>query len=139
MAKDPNVVARRWAQRTGAATEAYTEGVRNPRRNPMEAAAAAKDKYLARVQEAAASGRYEAGLRRVSQAEWSEAAATKGAQRLGSGAAAAEGKMAGFMQEFLPHAERVSSQVQAMPSLTLEDRLARMVANARGNAQFRRS
>lgn len=137
MARDANEVAAKWAQRTAGAGEAYASGIRNARRDPMQAAKAAKATYVARVQEAAANGKYERGLDRVTRAEWERASIEKGQSRLASGAQASQGKMGDFMGKFLPHAEQVSQQVRGMPNATMEDRLNRMVANARGNAKFK--
>ena len=63
----------------------------------------------------------------------------KGIPRYGTGVQQALPKMQAFMGEFLPFLDNLSATVQAMPSLTLEQNIARVVTQVRGAAQFKRS
>ena len=107
--------------------------------SPMEKAAGKKDKWLSGIQQAAADGKWERGLKRVSLSDWKEAFKGKGVQNMQTGIAAARGKMVEFAKEFIPFLERVQSEVNAMPDVTLDDRIEKMVQNARKIAQFKRS
>jgi hypothetical protein len=137
MALSPQQVADKWASQTKASTGNYIAGVRGCQVNPGELAAQAQDKYAAGVQEAVSSGRYADGCRSVSPSQWKDACEKTGAQRISSGVDKGKAKAATFFAEFLPQQAVVTEQTKAMPSTTLEDRLARMVAQARGVAALR--
>ena len=139
MARSPQDVAKKWADRTKNSGQAYKDGVNSVTDSPMEKAAAKADKYRQAVIEAVDNGDYQRGLRSVSLADWKAQTAELGARRLVDGAAAAQGKMANFLGEFLPFQESVAAQVNAMPDNTLEERIAKSAENARKLAQFRRS
>lgn len=132
----PEEAAAKWAQRTAAATGDYQAGVERVNQAPGQKAAAKADKWLAGVQGGRDKFRDRVGA--VSLSEWQRATVEKGAPRFAAGASAGEPKMAQFQREFLPHLDAVTNRVRAMPDNTMEQRLARMVEQARGAAQFRR-
>ncbi len=133
----PQEAAAKWAQRASAATGDYQQGIANVTGSPGAKAAAKADKWLASVQQA--KDKFKSRVGAVSEAEWKQAAIEKGAPRFATGVQASEPKMASFAAEFFPHLDSVTNRVKAMPDTTLEQRLARMVEQARGTAQFRRS
>ncbi len=139
MSQSAQVVAERWRTNLSRSGEKIKAGIEAVSESPMDKAAAASEKYVQGVQDAVASGRYQAGLRSVSLAEWKDAAINKGIARISSGATAALPKVQQFMSEFLPFVENVSNTVRAMPSSTFEDRINRMVRNAELIHEFRRS
>lgn len=126
----------KWAQRTSGATQQVVEGVQRVQTAPGAAAAAQKQVWLANIQ--AKADKWEANTRAVSLQSW-QAATVAGAQRIAAGVQAKKGKMESFLNEFLPHVENVQRQVHAMPRGSLEQNLARMMQNARLNAQFKRT
>lgn len=126
----PQVIAKRWSSRIANSTEKIKSGINNVTINPMESAANAQEKYQQAIIEAVQSGRYRDGLMRVSLSDWKNAMLNKGVQRMASGAAAAEPKMANFLQKFLPAVASIQKEVQSMPSNTHEERMQRMLANA---------
>ncbi len=128
--------ADKWKRRLQASTEDIRIGVTAVTEAPTELAAQAADKYLAGVQAAVATGKYQRGLRRVSLQDWKDATLGKGLQRIASGAEAAVPKVTAFMQQLIPFEERLMAEVDAMPNLTLEDSIARMGFWARGMAAF---
>ncbi len=132
-----SVVLDKWSANTKGATQSYIQGVRATTANPGELAAAAADKYASGCADAVASGRYQDGCRSVSPAQWKDACEKTGAQRIASGVDKGKAKMQVFLAEFLPQQESITQQVRAMPSNTLEDRLQRMVAQARMTAQLK--
>lgn len=133
----PQEVAAKWKQRTSAASPDYVKGVRAVTENPAAKAAAAKDKWLASIQEAAANDRFAKGLGRVTLQDWQKAAAEKGGQRITAGVAGAESRMNTFLSGFLPALENITQQTRSMSSLTLADRIARMVAQAQSAATLK--
>lgn len=137
MAQPASVVADYWAAATKAAAPKYTAGVQSTTKNPGELAAQAKDKYQQGVIDAVQSGRYEEGCRSVSPAQWKEACIKTGAPRISSGVDKGKPKVQVFMAEFLPAQEQITQATRAMSSATLDDRLNRMVAQARATAALK--
>lgn len=135
--KDPTQVAQKWVSNLSSAGPSIEAGVRAVSTAPGEAAARQRDAYVRRVTERA--DHWANRVRSVSLGEWQASTLQKGLPRVASGAQAAQPKMERFMQEFLPHVERVATQVRAMPKGGLENGIARATAQIRGNAQFRRS
>jgi hypothetical protein len=136
MALTPQQIAAKWAAGVTNGVENYRAGVAAVSVAPTESAIAAIPRYVEGVNRAVADGRVEAGLRRVTLADWQRATLDKGAPRLATGARAAEGDFAQFMTEFMPFVEQVRAQLP--PRGSLDENLARMVQNARALSEFRR-
>lgn len=134
--KNAASVAKKWVQNTSSASGAYTDGVNAVQVAPGQLAAAAAPKMLAKVTAAIQSGKYASRVGSVSLGSWKTAATQKGAQRLGPGAQASEGKMTSFLNDFLPVAAQVSQQVDSMPKMTIEDSVARAAAAIRAFAAW---
>ena len=99
MKTDATAIAQKWASNLGAATASYTAGINAVTVAPGQKAAAAQASYVARVTEKAPV--WAANVAAVGLGEWQNAARTKGAPRLASGATAAQGKFGTFMQALL--------------------------------------
>lgn len=97
---NPTQAAQNWASRLGGATQAYTDGVNGVKVAPGQMAAAAGDRWLANTQ--AALPRFKANSAAVSLSTWQQAATEKGAQRLGSGATAAQPKVEQVFAKLFP-------------------------------------
>lgn len=136
MRLSPEDAARKWAARASQATGDYQAGIERVSGSPGQKAAAKADKWLAGVQSSRDKFRDRVGS--ISEAEWKEAAISKGGPRFATGVQAAEAKMATFQREFGPHLDAVTNRVRSMPDNTPEQRIARMVEQVRGTAQFRR-
>jgi hypothetical protein len=132
----PAEVQAKWASRTAAASGEWVAGVNRVTQAPGQAAAAAADKWLMAVTNSKDKFRTRVGA--VTLEAWKAATAASQA-RLADGVNRKKDKVGAFMAQFLPFASQVSDRVRAMPSTTFEDRIARMVANARGLAEFRRT
>ena len=132
---NPQMSAEKWARNTGASTEAYKRGVDLVQESPMEKAANNTAAYIAGVQRAVDSGKFQASLRRVPLSVWKDKTKTVGAQRLAAGAAAAKPKMENFMRQFFPHL--AAGMASLPPRGTLDQNLARADRMARHNAEFR--
>jgi hypothetical protein len=92
--------AQNWVTGMGAAGPKYTAGVNAVKTAPGQLAAAAAPLWAANV--AAAQPKFAKNVAAVTLPAWQNAATTKGAPRLASGATAAQPKMAAFMQSFIP-------------------------------------
>ena len=137
MAESAQVVMERWAKQMTASTGKMRDKVMALRDNPMLKAAAKKEAWLAGIQEAAADGRWEDGLRAVSFEEWKKKTAEIGSARMQAGVEAAKPKMVAFLSQLLPFTENVKAQVDQMPTTTLEERIQKSVATMRLMAGFR--
>lgn len=134
----PQALAQKWARNIGAATESIKAGVNAVTVSPTEKAARAQDQYLLGVQRAVSDGKYAAGLRRVTLADWQQAMLNKGIPRVASGAMAAQPKMESFLSEFLPHVQAGQRMLESMPRGDIQQNIARAVAMIEHNAKFRR-
>lgn len=135
----PADVAAKWAKNLSQSTPAITAGIQRVTDSPMEAAARQQDAYVNGVQDAANSGKWARGLRRVSTQQWQDAAIKKGVPRIASGAQAAIPKMQDFQTQFLPYLAAGQARVNAMPKATAQDRIARAVAMIEYTSQFKRT
>jgi hypothetical protein len=109
-------------------------GAMNVKVSPGVSAAAAADKWLARV--TAAKDKYIAGSRRYSLADWQNAYVNVGIPRVAQGAQAKKGKVQDFLGQFLPYLAQGAAQIDAMPTTNLEQAIAKASAQMRYNAKF---
>lgn len=136
---DAATIAQKWSDRMNASSTAYSAGIMRVQTSPMAAAANNVAGYVAGVQAAANSGKWAAGLNRVTLQQWQSQATALGAMRLGPGATQAKPKFQAFMTSFLPFLATAQAQVKAMPNQTYDQRKARAVAMMDALHQFKRT
>lgn len=134
----PQQAAEKWQRKLSAAGTDIQNGVARVTESPTVAAARNVNGYIQGVQDAVASGKWQAGLGRVTLQQWQSQMTNVGIPRIASGATAAVPKFQAFMQEFLPYEDQGVAQVNQMPKASLEDGIARANAMIRWNAGFRR-
>jgi hypothetical protein len=134
----PEQYADKWNRRIKAAVPDIQAGVQRVTTSPGEAAALKQDKMLQRVTEAITSGKWAERVRSVTVEDWRRAALNKGIPRIAAGADGATDKMREFASQLLPYLDRVVSEVQRMPDLTLEDAIARATHVIREMSKFRK-
>jgi len=127
------------ARRLSAAVEDVRKGIDRVTVNPCELAAAKQEKMLTNLTASVNDGRWAAGLKRVSLAEWKDKAKNVGAGRIASGINAAKAKVIAFAEELLPHIDAGQSKLETMTDITLEDNIARMTTFIRHMAEFKRT
>lgn len=115
------------------------KGVERVTEAPTLKAAAKKDKMLRNLNESVNNGKWERGLKRVSNEEWKKATIEKGIPRIAAGIDGAKDKVESFYSEFLPFLDGVAEKVNRMPDTTLEDNINRMATQAREVAKFKRT
>lgn len=124
--------ATRWASQqvdnAKAASSDWLDGVKNPSRDPIEAAKAAKDKFVDRLNQAIKAGKWEKGLAKSSAAEIVEIATAVGTSHYETGVEARRKKVARVVNELQPLAQAVSDTIQAMPDKTDADREKRLTS-----------
>ena len=131
--------AEKWSRRLGAAGEDIRRGIERVQVAPGQAAVAQEAKMRAKTLEAIDSGKWRERTGAVTLTEWRSAAINKGLPRVAAGASEAQPKMRNFMAELLPFVDSARAEIAAMPSLTLDDSIARMTKFTRKMATFKRS
>jgi len=140
MAKlSPSEFQEKHARRLKAAVEDVRKGIDRVTENPCEKAAAKQDKMLTNLTAAVQSGKWAAGLKRVSLEDWKKAARDIGVNRIAAGIDAAKSKTIAFAEVLLPHIDRQLEKIKTMPDITLDDNINRMTTFIRGMADMKRS
>lgn len=128
--------AQKWSRNLSAAGEDIKNGVNGVQVSPGVLAARQVEKWFANV--TASKDKWASRVGKVQLADWQQAMITVGVPRIAQGAAAKQGNYESFANEFYPFLDRVTAATRQLPSTTLEDRLNRMVTQARGVSQFKR-
>ena len=129
--------ADKWGRRLKGATTDIRNGVERVTEAPGAKAARQSDKMLAGIQAAIADGRWQRAVAGVSLDEWKTATLDKGIGRIAAGVDSAMSKQIVMAEKLLAAVDSVTSTVDNMPDTTLEDRINRMVAFARGMSEKR--
>lgn len=127
----------RWVTNLSAATSQMTTGANSVTVAPGQAAAAAADKWLAKV--TAAKPKFIANVSAVSLQSWQNSYINIGIPRVAQGAQAKQAKFESFMNDFLPYLQSGVAQIDKMPNTTLQDGINRATAMITYNSKFKRS
>lgn len=127
------------ARRLKGAVEDVRKGIDRVTENPCEKAAAKQDKMLTNLTAAVSSGKWAAGLKRVSLEDWKKNTRDIGVNRIAAGIDGAKVKVVAFAEQLLPHIDREQAKIKAMPDVTLDDNINRMTSFIRGMANFKRT
>lgn len=130
----PQVSTDKWASAMSAATPQYNAGIDGVQVSPGVKAAAASAKWLARTQ--AALPKFEANSAKVDLQQWKTITKAKAATRLASGAAEAKPKVLAFQTSFFQFLKQGQAGIDAMPTDTLDQALAKANAQARYNHSY---
>jgi hypothetical protein len=120
-------MAEKLVKRATAAAEDWVEGVKHPSRDPIEAAIAAKDKFVDRLTTAIKEGRWEGGLKKVTHADIVKVVDKLGSRVFSDGLEARSDKIIKVFNELQPMFQSVSDTIQAMPDKTDADREKRLL------------
>lgn len=133
----PIEFAEKYATRMTNATSDIARGIARVTTSPTKKAAAKKDKMLANLTKAVNDGRWQKGLEKVSLEEWQTKAIEVGVPRIAAGVNAAKSKMEAFASKLIPAQEALMREIDKMPDITLEDKIARSAAWQRGMAKLK--
>ena len=122
-----------------AAVEDVRKGIDRVTESPTEKAAAKQDKMLTNLTAAVNSGKWAAGLKRVTLEDWKNKTKNVGVNRIAAGIDAAKSKVIAFADELLPHIDRGRDKIKSMPDVTLDDNINRMVAFTRHMSELKRT
>jgi len=131
----PEAIGAKYAQRTGAATADWVNGIQSVTESPGVAAARAADKWATNV--ASAKDKFARNAGAVTTQEWAAKSVAK-QSRYAQGTQEGANAMVMFQREFQPFQQSVTAKVKAMPSTTLEQRLERARQQALLTAAFRK-
>lgn len=131
----PQQAATNWVNGMQNASAKMTAGVQAVSVAPSEAAISAIPRMVQGIQAAAASGKIEAGLRRVTLTGWQQAMIQKGVVRVAAGATAAKPKSVNFFTQFLPFLQQGVGQLP--PRGDVNANIQRAVAMMQYNHGFK--
>jgi hypothetical protein len=134
----PQEMAAKWSNRLSSATQDIQNGINRVTESPTSKAAAKQQKMINNLTAAVNSGKWAAGLNRVTLQDWKNATITKGVPRIAQGAQAAQQKFSDFATQLLAYQDSLSGQINKMPDLTPSDNLARMTAWFNGMSKFQK-
>lgn len=134
----PSEYQEKQARRLKGSIEDMRRGITNVTSSPTAAAAKKADKMRANIVASIDSGKWAAGLNRVTLDEWKSKMIDKGLNRVAAGIDAASDKVTAFATAFLPHLDKGQELIKKMPDLTLEDQINRMTTFIRHTAKFKR-
>lgn len=124
----------KWGRRLNAAGPDITAGIQRVTQAPGQAAAAAKDRWAAGVQQSITDGTWANNVAKVPLQDWQAAMTQKGIPRLGQGITTAQTKKASKIQTFLSAVDAASADAHALPRGGLEANIQRSVAFQRSMA-----
>jgi len=127
------------ARRLKASVEDVRRGIDRVTESPTAKAAAKQDKMLTNLTAAISSGKWAAGLKRVSLEDWKKKTRDVGVNRIAAGIDAAASKVEAFADDLLPHIDRGQEKIKAMPDVTLDDNINRMVSFTRHMSELKRT
>jgi hypothetical protein len=125
-------------RRLKQALDDMQNGVNAVTESPTKKAAAKQDKMRQNIVNAIDSGKWAAGLNRVTVDQWKDAMINKGIGRVAAGIDGSADKVEAFFNELLPHIDTGINAVQKLPDVTLEDNINRATTFMRHMAKFKR-
>ncbi len=118
--------------KAAAAGEKWLQKVTHPKKNPIEAAKAAKGKWKNKMQDAIAKDSFAKGLDKVDEDEMYQTIRDGGAAPFTSGVTRRSAKVLRVMTELRPYQLALAETLDKMPIDTPEQREAKMIAAKRG-------
>lgn len=134
----PQEFQEKYARRIKASVEDIRRGIDRVTESPTDKAAAKQDKMLTNLTNAVTSGKWAAGLKRVSLDDWKRAARDVGVNRIAAGVDAAKDKVIDFAEVLLPHIDRGLDKIKGMADITLDDNINRMTSFIRHMSEMKR-
>jgi hypothetical protein len=130
--------ANKHANRLKGALEEVRSGVQRVSKAPGQAAAAKKQKWIAKLQQPEVQAKWAKNVASVSLEDWKKQMLEKGVNRISSGIDAAHDKVVAFADELIAHQNAGLTKIEGMPDLTLEDSINRASSWIRHMSSFKR-
>lgn len=134
----PEEAAKKQADRLKGSLEDIRKGIDRVTVSPTVQAAAQQDKMLQKLTAKVTDGTWAKNLRAVSLPEWQQKAKEVGVNRIPAGIDAAHQKQIEFYGKLLPAVDAAKAKIKAMPSITLQDNINRMVTYIQEMAKFKK-
>jgi len=134
----PEEFAAKHIRRTQAATQDMQAGVLRVDQAPGKKAAASVDKMRANLMAAIDSGKWQRRVGSVSLDDWKKAMVDKGIPRVSAGLEGSRDKIRAFGEKLIAYQNSILPEIDAMPSVTLEDNINRMTTFVRKMSKFER-
>jgi len=135
----PQEFQEKHARRLKGSVEDVRRGIDRVTESPTAKAAAKQDKMLTNLTASVNSGKWAAGLKRVSLEEWKKKTRDVGVNRIAAGIDAAASKVVAFAEDLLPHIERGQDKIKGMSDVTLDDNINRMTTFIRHMSEMKRT
>lgn len=129
---DPTNLVEKQIKNTENAKSAYIAGIKNPDRDPKQAALAAKEKMIDKWNKSIESGNWENGVANYDVQEAQRVAEKVGADNLVRGVRERRTKLAKFWNGMAPLIQSHKDKIQSLPQDTEEQRKERMLQNLEG-------
>lgn len=131
-------VAQKWGTNLGAATPSMQAGVQGVTVAPTQLAANQAQAYMAGVQNAVASGKWQARLNAVSLQSWRDAYVKKGIPRVQQAATTDQPKVQAAMGPLLDYIYNLRDQINSsQPRGTLSQNIQRATAMMQGMSNYK--
>lgn len=133
----PTEISEKQARNLKGATEDIRRGIERVTEAPGAKAAAAQEKMRAKLLESIDDGTWGERVASVTLVEWKEKAINKGVGRIAAGIEAAKPKIVEFHTQRQAHQQGIDGELELMPSVTLEDGIARATHQMRRMSEFK--
>jgi hypothetical protein len=133
----PEEFADKQARNLKNAGEDIRRGIEAVQVSPGKRAASQIEKMRTNFNKAIDSGKTKAALESIDLADWKSKTIDKGIPRISAGIDNARSKVVAFAGKLFPHIESGLSQLDSMPSTTLQDNINRMVTWVNHMAKFK--
>lgn len=130
----PQQATAKWLTGISGANERMKQGALNVQTAPGQLAAAAADKWLAKV--TAAKPKFIANSKAISLQDWQNAYINTGLPRVTQGAQDKQAKYTNAMGPFFNYMNQGLQAIDKMPNNTIEDAVQRAGAMIRWNAKY---
>ena len=128
----PEEWAEKQTSRASAAASEWEKNVQRPRRDPIKAAIAAKEKRKEKLRESLDQDKWAKAMAKVDEDMMYDTIRKRGAAAFRSGVEDRKAKVAARAKELQPLVAGLKKEIEAMPDVTDADREARLLAARRG-------
>ena len=135
--KSPELIAKKFLERTRTAVPFYVAGIKTPKRSPTEAAIGAAEAWHAKVSAAETKDKWIARRSAAGDEKWLFGIESKGIERYPKGCEVGAVWMYDFMTKFLPHLAEGLAKVYEIQKVDLDAAIKRVETLIRHNAAFR--
>jgi uncharacterized protein YaaR (DUF327 family) len=128
--------AKKWGDRLKGATSEIRDAVQKLDKDPGALAIAQQEKLLAKVTEAIKSGKWAKKRAKVTLDDWKKAMLNKGIPNISTGVDNATSKVQDFAKKLLEYEKSQITEIDKLPTVTLEDSIRKMTEWVRRMAKF---